>query len=517
MKEIFVSVHEKHKSGEQNKSRLRSELAASVRTQAEYEQLLTRFQDAELRERAWSEISTLAAQTTELENFFPAIHKIVASLTYAENLYVALYDAETDLVRIPYFVDTCDALPEALRAGVPSEQLGRSVTAYVIRTRETLVAGPQDLKDLAAAGEITIKGTLPKQWIGLPLLYNKAMIGAVIVQSYIDGVQYSERDIALLRFMSRELAANLGRLQARQTLRRKHAELQRAFQSLENAQARLLQSEKMASIGRLASGVAHELNNPLSFVLVNLQSLQGNLDLIAKFSRLSNALQTGVRDADATRQANAISALEALQTGENFSAFLDDLAPLLRETINGAERIRDIVARVHAFADAGDAQRHPADINQCIENALQRVRSERKFSCELRTSLAPMPNIVCHSGQIEQVIAALLLNAIDAVQGDGLVSVHSDLDGGHVRVRVSDTGKGITQEDVANVFSPFFTTKPVGQGVGLGLSVCYGIIDAHGGELTVISEVDQGSTFSILLPIRPAQRRDAADHHHEPA
>lgn len=274
------------------------------------------------------------------------------------------------------------------------------------------------------------------------------------------------------------------------------------IKKLEEAHNQLLQSEKLASIGQLAAGVAHEINNPIGFVNSNLGVLKkyvGNLlqiiDLYESGRHLlaaDTALQESIQDA--YKKADIV--------------FLrSDIETLISESIDGATRVRRIVQDLRDFSRVDSAEWQCADLHAGLESTLNVVWNEIKFKADVVREFGTLPPVECRLSQVNQVFMNLLVNAAQAIPEHGTITLRSGCVDDKAWISISDTGKGIPQELMTRIFDPFFTTKPVGKGTGLGLSVSYGIIDKHGGHIDVQSEPGQGATFTIWLPVR---RQDAA-------
>jgi signal transduction histidine kinase len=262
--------------------------------------------------------------------------------------------------------------------------------------------------------------------------------------------------------------------------------------ALREAQAALVQSEKLAGLGRVAAGVAHEINNPIAYVTNNLAVLRRDM-------------QAALAALDAYRQGNPAEAARLEEEGD-VAYFQENFARTCDKTLEGLRRVRDIVNNLRDFAHLDEADFKEADLNAAFESALEILQHEVKTrGVHVVTQLEPLPPVLCHPGKINQVFLNLLLNAVEACAAGGIVAARSRVEGGQVVVEVQDNGCGIPPEHQSRLFEPFFTTKPIGEGTGLGLSVSYGIIRDHGGSIEVESEVGRGSTFRVRLPLNPDQ------------
>lgn len=273
---------------------------------------------------------------------------------------------------------------------------------------------------------------------------------------------------------------------------------------LEEANNQLLQSEKLASIGQLAAGIAHELNNPIGFVHSNLGSLEGYVhDFLEIIDAYAKALETTSQIPNLDPQTLApFTQVNRLCEELDFSFLREDVGSLLKESKDGLLRVRKIVLDLKSFSRVGEQQWQPADLHQGLDSTLNIVRNELKYKCEIIKEYGELPEVFCLISQLNQVFMNLLVNAGQAIEAHGTIRIKtSRCSPDQVCIAISDTGCGIPVESLHRVFDPFFTTKPVGKGTGLGLSVSYGIIQRHRGRIEVESTVGVGTTFKIYLPI----------------
>lgn len=286
------------------------------------------------------------------------------------------------------------------------------------------------------------------------------------------------------------------RKEAEQVLRREKAEQAELYRKLEEAQSQLLQSEKLASIGQLAAGVAHEINNPIGYVGSNLGTLQeyiGDLlELIAVYESGEPMLQ---------QQPQLIERITQLKRKNDIAFLRDDIRNLIAESMDGTNRVRRIVQDLRDFSRVGSTEWQRYDIHSGLDSTINVVWNEIKYKAELIREYGAVPAVECIPSQLNQVFMNLLVNAAQAIAERGTITIRTDCVDGQVRVAVTDTGQGIAAENLPKLFDPFFTTKPVGKGTGLGLSVSYGIIKHHGGHIDVQSEPGKGATFIVCLPL----------------
>ena len=257
----------------------------------------------------------------------------------------------------------------------------------------------------------------------------------------------------------------------------------------------MLHQDKLASIGQLAAGVAHEINNPMSFILSNLSTLRKYAVMIQQYVF---AMEETLIDGCAEKQRAKI---EEMCQHLDMHYILEDLPNLISECLEGGERIKQIVLDLKDFARSDEDRMIATDLNHCVQSTVNIVRNEIMHVAKLDLQLGSIPTVVCNPQQINQVIANLLVNAAHAIEGHGRITVCTVHELDHVLVTVADTGHGIPAEIINRIFDPFFTTKDIGKGTGLGLSISYGIIKAHGGDITLKSEPGEGTTFMIRLPV----------------
>ncbi|MBS4099539.1 MAG: PAS domain S-box protein [Sulfuricella sp.] len=285
-----------------------------------------------------------------------------------------------------------------------------------------------------------------------------------------------------------------------------NAQLLEANQQLESTRSQLLQSEKMASIGQLAAGVAHEINNPVGYVYSNLGTLEKYLtDIFAmldKYEKAETLMNCHGEEIESIREFK----------GEIDLTFLkDDIKSLLNESREGLTRVKKIVLDLKDFSHSGaDEEWKWADLQQGLESTLNIVWNELKYKCEVNKEFGELPPIYCLPSQLNQVFMNLLVNAAQAIEEHGIVALRTGREGERVWVEVADTGKGIPPENLKRIFDPFFTTKPVGKGTGLGLSLSYNIVAKHHGSIEVRSEVGKGTAFRVWLPVKQPEIAEQA-------
>ncbi len=289
----------------------------------------------------------------------------------------------------------------------------------------------------------------------------------------------------------------------KERLEREKEEQRQLLNKLEEAHTQLLQSEKLASIGQLAAGVAHEINNPIAFVNSNLNTLSKDIAGLMQLVDAYEACEAALGD-----KPELLAPLQAIKQQVDIEFIRGDILSLIDESIDGTQRVRRIVSDLRDFSRPGDQEWHEVDLHQGIDSTLNVVRNEIKHKADVILEYGELPPVKCLPSQLNQVFMNLLVNASQAIPERGTITIRTRCERDQVAVEIADTGSGMSPEVMAKVFDPFYTTKPVGKGTGLGLSVSYGIIERHGGHIDVQSVPGSGTTFTVWLPVEPAASRE---------
>ena len=295
----------------------------------------------------------------------------------------------------------------------------------------------------------------------------------------------------------------LRRTAAEAELVRRNAELTELNRKLSMTQEQLMQSEKLASIGQLAAGVAHEINNPIGYIFSNFSTLE---TYIGSLLRMLGAYEAQERDRGSE---SAARELAAVRDEIEIDFLKEDIPALMSESREGITRVRKIVQDLKDFSRADTALEWQwANLHQGIDSTLNIVNNEIKYKADVIKNYGALPDVECLPSQINQVVMNLVVNAAHAIDGArGTITITTRVVDTDVEIGIADNGSGITPENLSRIFDPFFTTKPVGQGTGLGLSLAYGIMQKHRGSINVTSVLGAGTTFTLRFPIR----HDAGD------
>jgi len=382
--------------------------------------------------------------------------------------------------------------------------LGAGVLGKVAQSGEPMLINGELKRSDDAAGkdrEERAKGA-PRSAICWPLAIKNRRVGALSMNRLADAPPFTDDDVARGRSLVTLVAlvvdnANLHTEQQDriERLSQLNEEMRLMNAQLQSTQAQLMQSEKMASIGQLAAGVAHEINNPVGYVYSNLGTLQGYVgELLGVVRHLRGK---GVGDAP--------------QCDVDFLE--QDIPELMSETREGLDRVKKIVQDLKDFSrvDTSDEWEH-ANLVKGLESTLNIVQNEIKYKAAVVKQLTPLPEVPCLPTQLNQVFMNLLVNAAQAIPDKGTITLRSGFDERTVWIEVGDDGCGMSAELQGRIFEPFYTTKPVGKGTGLGLSVSYSIVRKHQGQIELQSAPGKGSTFRVVLPrVRAEQAEKTHD------
>jgi len=427
------------------------------------------------------------------------------------NHLVQGFDADSGSIAL--IVDgTQDQLEIVAGTDLPAGALGRrlqrgvGVYGHVVATGQALL-----INGNAAEAGLPLRASEPRErpahsamcW---PLMVQEQIIGALAVNRAVARERYTVEDLdqgqALTSLLALVIANHRmyierdNRILELSTL---NATMQRVNALLENAQDQLIESEKLASIGQIAAGVAHEINNPVGFVSSNLGTLESYLQRV--FGLLTAYIEA---EQDAPMPLTpALARARVMRKGHDFDFLRSDIDALLGESRDGLVRVKRIVQDLKDFSRSGvDEAWEMADLHAVLESTLNIVRSEVKYKAQIDIRFGELPKVECLPSRLSQVFINLLVNAVHSIDGEGRITLSTGVDGAEAWIRIEDTGCGIREEHLGRIFEPFFTTKPVGKGTGLGLSVSYSIVRKHGGRIDVTSEVGRGTQFTVRIPIR---------------
>jgi two-component system, NtrC family, sensor kinase len=325
---------------------------------------------------------------------------------------------------------------------------------------------------------------------------------------------YLQKPIEIIEFQARIKALEnsrrktLGLYEMYEKLQDKNIELQTMNQKLKDLQFHLIQSEKMAAIGQLVAGVAHEINNPIAYIVSNLETLSKDIEKIRQFIEFNKEQLKKLKNFSLEKiPMEEIKKIEEKYRENQCELISEDLEDLVKDCIEGIWKVDEIVKSLKNFSRTGEEdEKQFYELSEMIQQVLLIVNNESKYSVEICLGNLKVPMIYCNKGQLSQVFLNLLMNALQAIKSHnimykGFVFVDAFMDGEYVCIRITDNGPGISEENKSKIFNPFFTTKDVGEGTGLGLSISHQIVvDNHKGSLTVKSALGEGTEFLIKIP-----------------
>ena len=459
-----------------------------------------------------SDLSAAVNSSLDAEKIYEqALERLVHQMGY-QNAYLFLLDRARQVVR-------GHRMAGRAHRSVPFAEVEfrlddpRAGAAHVARTGQPLVIddveGTSLPVDLATARSLGVRSV-----VMVPLRVKKAVFGILNVTSSEPG-HMGEADLELLAAVANHVALAVERAESFQTiedlsrgledkvrvrteqLRTAHEEVQAAYRELQATQMQLIQREKMASVGQLVAGVAHELNNPIGFVYSNVTTLEDFVRRLRAMLESYRAAPLGAAD-----QARLQAEWESRKVDYALK-YLDSMIDGIRE---GAERARKIVRDLRVFARSQDDVWQPVDIHEEIESSLTLLNHLLKDRVTVHRKFGELPEVECVRSQMDQVFLNLLANAAQAIPGPGAITIDTHRDGDTAVIAIADTGPGIAPEIMGRLFDPFFTTKPVGEGTGLGLSISYEIVKKHGGEIRAESPPAGGAVFTVRIPLAQTDR-----------
>ncbi len=306
---------------------------------------------------------------------------------------------------------------------------------------------------------------------------------------------------------NKELEENKKKLEeSLHLLEESYGKLEESNARIQEQQTQLIQSEKMASLGQMVAGIAHEVNTPLGFVRNNIEVLGKNqrrlLEVLERYRDLRDSLVNGQLDDLESKLLGIIESSKKIDSG----SFSEKVQALIAESIDGIDRIQQLVLDLKNFSRLDEASFKESDLNQGIESTLKIAHNIVKYKAEVIKDFAPELKAECFPARINQVFLNIITNAAQAIEGQGHIWIKTYKEGDMAVIKIRDDGKGIPPENLKKIFEPFFTTKDVGQGTGLGLSIVYKIIEQHKGTITVQSEVGKGTEFTIKLPVKQSKQ-----------
>lgn len=385
-----------------------------------------------------------------------------------------------------------------LLGGMPRERLGAALAALLgpeFRLSSSLgevVAGTTG--ELAGAERVAVRHDLePLGWLEAVTTEDKVRAAATLLEMLLhQGARYLMASELHIEVVNADYAVLQDQYAALQASEARYRALSQQLEErvreqvgvIETTQRQLYQAERMASVGQLAAGVAHEINNPIGFIRSNLSTAHAYIEQLEKIAP----------------EIRAATSLSEIWKQADMDFMLEDFGALLQESISGADRVARIVADLKGFSNIDQSEEKDVDLNDNLRSVCNVAHAQVSPRAEVVMDLGELPPLRCHVGRLNQAFLALLLNAAQAMDTRGEIRIRSRHEGGEIRIEFADNGHGIAQDVLERIFDPFFTTRDVGQGTGLGLTVSRDVVAAHGGRIEVQSEPGAGSAFTVVLP-----------------
>jgi len=445
-----------------------------------------------------AEIGRIISSTLDINEIYERFAEEVRILIPFDRIIINIINPENKTAIIAYIlgVDVKDR-----RIG-DFVSLTDSATGECIRTRSSILFQTENIDEVANRfpGLLsTFKAGL-RSMIFIPLISKDQVIGTLFLQATKLNA-YSERELRLAERVGNQIAGAIANAQLFTERKLAEEELKKAYMKLKGTQAQLIQSEKMASIGQLAAGIAHEINNPAGFIISNLDILNKYIGRITPIFQRYVQLETSLAQYQIPELSHLTREIKDLRDHSAMDHILTDLPQIVSESLEGTQRIKKIVHDLRTFSHAEAIEPKYAFVNDLLDFSLNLIWNEIKHKAEVVKEYSDVPKLFCYPQQLRQVFLNILKNAVQAIEKRGKIIIKTYEENNNIFIEIIDTGCGIPEELQNRIFEPFFTMKEVGKGTGLGLSIVYGIIKKHKGDITVKSKIGEGTNFIIKLPI----------------
>jgi PAS domain S-box-containing protein len=466
----------------------------------------------EFEQRLLLAMANAIKDATDLDSMVGNSLRNLCTLMYAPVGAIFLRRPDKPQLVIAATVGASHAAIQKLAAAA-ADGLATDVASRAAILKQPLVIGDIAKLRLTPEDRQTFKTTAVASVASVPMLVGDQLEGLIYLAA-TDRDYFSPKRLAVLNQVAAELATGIGRQRLTDLVLAQNSELTRKNQELQNATVQLFQSDKMASVGQLAAGVAHEINNPMGYINSNLNLLN---EYRGEIVQVLGAYEALAAAADGRHDPQLLPLLEAIariKSRINLPQLILDLKDMIDESIEGAERVTHIVKSLRDFSHPESSDARMASLNDCIDSTLKIVWNELKYKADVVKDYGDLSPIECYPQELKQVFMNLLVNASQAIPERGEIRIRTYAEPPWAVIEIHDTGVGIKPEDIPKVFDPFFTTKEVGKGTGLGLAISYSIINKHHGVLEVDSVPGKGSTFRVKLPLPapiPSQSRDILD------
>jgi len=445
-----------------------------------------------------AEIGRIISSTLNIEEVYERFAEEVRKLIPFDRIVINIIDIEKNTVINVYIAGK----------GLKEREIGKiyplkgSGNAEVVRTKSTLLIQTEDFNEYKDRFPMLLSTFQAgfRSIMNVPLFSKGRIIGGLLLRS-LNPYAYTDNDMRLAERVGNQIAGVIANAQLFTERKLAEDELKKAYMKLKETQAQLIQSEKMASIGQLAAGIAHEINNPAGFIISNLDILNKYIGRITPIFQRYVQLETSLAQYQIPELSHLTREIKDLRDHSAMDHILTDLPQIVSESLEGTQRIKKIVHDLRTFSHAEAIEPKYAFVNDLLDFSLNLIWNEIKHKAEVVKEYSDVPKLFCYPQQLRQVFLNILKNAVQAIEKRGKIIIKTYEENNNIFIEIIDTGCGIPEELQNRIFEPFFTMKEVGKGTGLGLSIVYGIIKKHKGDITVKSKIGEGTNFIIKLPI----------------
>jgi signal transduction histidine kinase len=445
-----------------------------------------------------AEIGRIISSTLNIDEVYERFAEETRKLIPFDRIMINLADLKNNTITTAYItgVDVPDQRP-----GNITPTTG-TATEEVVRTRSSLLIQGDNIDEVASR----FPRLLPtfqaefRSLIFVPLISKDRAIGVLSFRSLVPKA-YTDQDVRLAERVGNQIAGAIANTQLFTERKLAEEELKKAYMKLKETQTQLIQSEKMASIGQLAAGIAHEINNPAGFIISNLDILNKYIGRITPIFQRYIQLETSLAQYQIPELSHLTREIKDLRDHSAMDHILTDLPQIVSESLEGTQRIKKIVHDLRTFSYAEAVEPKYVFINDLLDFSLNLIWNEIRHKAEVVKEYSDVPKLFCYPQQLRQVFLNILKNAVQAIEKRGKIIIKTYEKDNNIFIEIIDTGCGIPEELQNRIFEPFFTMKEVGKGTGLGLSIVYGIIKKHKGDISVKSKIGEGTNFIIKLPI----------------
>jgi signal transduction histidine kinase len=400
-----------------------------------------------------------------------------------------------------------------------AKEISQVVINYVLRTSELITLEDAVKEELFNYDEYIISNK-PKSLFCMPLIYQNKLSGILYLENNLIPGAFTSGRVEMLKMLCGQIVISIenARLyknleeynrnlevkvekrtteisQKNEQLNIQKEELRATLENLKLSQVQLVQSEKMASLGQLVAGIAHEINNPVTYITAGVDSLKTNIEDVRKVLDIYHKITPG-------NVKSRLKEIDNLKEKVEYNQAIKEINKLIESIQNGTKRTTEIVKGLRTFSRLDEDILKMADIHEGLDSTLILLHNKYKNRIEIIKNYGDLPFVECYPGQLNQVFMNILANAIDAIEDSGTITITTSFENKIISIKISDTGKGIEENLKEKIFEPFYTTKEPGKGTGLGLSISHGIIEKHKGKISLRSEVGKGSEFVITLPAK---------------